>query len=289
MQVCHTDNKVHNKAESDAKPKCDPPYDPKTQFCHTDNKAYVKCDLPYNPETQFCYLNMIYNKCGNIQYAPEMQFCHTDNKVYFRCNEAYNPETHICNYADKKVYEKCGNLQYNPDMQFCHTDKKIYPKCGDKTYKPETQFCYTDKNVYEKCGNLQYNPETHFCHTDNTVKAKGGGTKSSLKTPNSRDIDMGPGGSRSKAEIMEIIKAGIPGLADIHNRYLETKPYFSGNVTLKFTIAPGGNITSISIVSSTTNHPEFDNAVKNMVATWKWKAINNGDTTPTIHFDFRTE
>jgi len=114
------------------------------------------------------------------------------------------------------------------------------------------------------------------------TKAKG-----SLKAPSARDIDMGSGdGSRSKAEIMAVVNARMPGLRNIYNKYLKLKPGFSGKVTLKFTIAPGGDIVSIAIVSSTTGYGEFDNAVKNMVATWKWKVIKSGNTTPTIPFNF---
>ncbi|MDR1830987.1 MAG: TonB family protein [Candidatus Fibromonas sp.] len=116
----------------------------------------------------------------------------------------------------------------------------------------------------------------------------GSKAKGSLKAPSARDIDMGSGdGARSKAEIMAVVNARMPGLRNIYNKYLKLKPGFSGKVTLKFTIAPGGDIIDISIVSSTTSYAGFDNAVKNMVGTWKWKAIKSGNTTPTIPFDFR--
>jgi len=118
--------------------------------------------------------------------------------------------------------------------------------------------------------------------------AGGIGTKSkgSLKAPSARDIDMGADDSRSKAEIMAVTNARMPGLKNIYNKHLKLKPGFSGKVTLKFTIAPEGGITGIDIVSSTTGYAEFDNAVKNFVATWKWKQIKSGDTTPTIPFNF---
>ena len=114
------------------------------------------------------------------------------------------------------------------------------------------------------------------------TQARGG-----LKAPSARDIDMGSGdGPRSKAEIMAVVNARMPGLRNIYNKYLKLKPGFSGKVTLKFTIAPGGDIINISILSSTTGYSDFDNAVKNLVATWQWKAIQSGNTTPTIPFNF---
>jgi len=119
--------------------------------------------------------------------------------------------------------------------------------------------------------------------------AGGIGTKSkgNMKAPTAKDIDMGSGdGSRSKAEIMQVVNARMPGLRNIYNKHLKLKPGFSGKVTLKFTIAPGGDIISISIVSSTTGYSAFDEEVKKMVSTWKWKVIKSGNTTPTIPFNF---
>jgi len=111
-------------------------------------------------------------------------------------------------------------------------------------------------------------------------------TKGSLKAPSARDIDMGSDASRSKAEIMAVVNARMPDIENIYNKYLKLKSGFSGKVTLKFTIASSGDIVSISIVSSTTNYDEFDNAIKDQVSKWKWKQIKSGDTTPTIPFNF---
>ncbi|MDR1830655.1 MAG: TonB family protein [Candidatus Fibromonas sp.] len=114
------------------------------------------------------------------------------------------------------------------------------------------------------------------------TKAKG-----SLKAPSARDIDMGSGdNSRSKAEVMAVVNARMPGLRNIYNKYLKLRPKFGGKVTLKFTIVPSGDVIDIAIVSSTTDYSDFDNAVKNMVAAWKWKAIKSGNTTPTVPFNF---
>jgi len=154
--------------------------------------------------------------------------------------------------------------------------------------------------VLSKVGGLQSSGKTELgdrrgsargSSNDDYEEAGSGdiGTKVSggVKAPSARDVDMGSGdGSRSKAEIMAVTNARMPGLRNIYNKYLKLKPDFSGKVTLKFTIAPGGDIVSISIVSSTTGYSEFDNAIKAMVATWKWKAIESGNTTPTIPFRF---
>ncbi len=114
------------------------------------------------------------------------------------------------------------------------------------------------------------------------TKAKG-----SIKTPSMRDIDMGAGGgSRSAADIMKVVRQRTPGLRHIYNKCLKKKPGFQGKVTLRFTIAPGGEIISISTVSSTTGYSEFDNEVKNAVSRWTFSKVKSGNTTVTIPFTF---
>ena len=114
------------------------------------------------------------------------------------------------------------------------------------------------------------------------TKAKG-----SIKTPSERDIDMGAGGgSRSAADIMKVVRQRTPGLRHIYNKFLKKKPGFQGKVTLKFTIAPGGEIISISIASSTTGYGEFDGEIKGAVSRWKFSKVKSGNTTVTIPFTF---
>ena len=114
------------------------------------------------------------------------------------------------------------------------------------------------------------------------TKAKG-----SVKTPSERDIDMGAGGgSRSAADIMKVVRQRTPGLRHIYNKFLKKKPGFQGKVTLKFTIAPGGEVISISIASSTTGYGEFDGEIKSAVSRWKFSKVKSGNTTVTIPFTF---
>jgi len=99
-------------------------------------------------------------------------------------------------------------------------------------------------------------------------------------------IDNSPGGARTKAEIFEVVNAGRPELDKIYKEYLKLKPDFSGKVTLKFSIATSGDIISTQVVGSTTDYPEFDNAIREAVHTWKWKEKKHGNQTPTIIFNF---
>lgn len=111
--------------------------------------------------------------------------------------------------------------------------------------------------------------------------------KGTIKTPSARDIEIGPNsGSRSAADIMKVVRQRTPGLRHIYNKYLKKQPGFVGKVTVRFIIAPGGDVITISIVSSSTGYSEFDNAVKNAVKRWTFSKVKSGNTTVTIPFTF---
>ena len=111
--------------------------------------------------------------------------------------------------------------------------------------------------------------------------------KGNMKTPSVRDIDLGAGSSsRSASDIMKVVRTRTPGLRHIYNKYLKKKPGLEGKVTLKFTIAPGGEVISIAVVSSTTGIGEFDGEIKNAVGRWTFSKVKSGNTTVTIPFTF---
>lgn len=111
--------------------------------------------------------------------------------------------------------------------------------------------------------------------------------KGNLKTPSARDIDVGSGnGTRSVSDIMKVVRKRTPGLRHIYNKFLKKKSGFSGKVTLKFTIAPSGEVITNVIVSSTTGFDEFDQEIKKAVSGWGFDKIKSGNTTVTIPFTF---
>lgn len=111
--------------------------------------------------------------------------------------------------------------------------------------------------------------------------------KGNLRPPSTKDIDLGSGSSpRSASEVMKVIRRRTPGLRHIYNKYLKMKPGFQGKVTLKFVIAPGGEIIGINIISTTTGFSDFDNEIKNAISRWTFGAIKSGNTTVTVPFTF---
>ena len=113
-------------------------------------------------------------------------------------------------------------------------------------------------------------------------------TKAKVKTPSESDIDV-VSSSRSAEDIVKVVRQRTPGLRHIYNKFLKQKSGFQGSVTLKFTIAPGGEVVSISIVSSMTGYDKFDDEIKTAVSRWKFGKVKSGSTTVVIPFTFSQE
>lgn len=109
--------------------------------------------------------------------------------------------------------------------------------------------------------------------------------KGSVRTPTERDVKV-EGVSRTAEGVMKVIRQRTPGLRHIYNKFLNKKPGFSGKVTLKFTIAPNGEVTRISIASSSTKYKDFENEIKSAVSRWRFAKSESGNATVTVPFAF---
>lgn len=100
------------------------------------------------------------------------------------------------------------------------------------------------------------------------------------------DVEIEGDNVRNKADVLKVFRQRRPGIRHIYNKYLKKKPGFAGVVKMKFTIAPNGEIVSISMASSTTGFDEFDSEIKNNVSRWRFTQVESGSTTVTIPFIF---
>ncbi|SMP53656.1 AgmX/PglI C-terminal domain-containing protein [Fibrobacter sp. UWB10] len=176
----------------------------------------------------------------------------------------------------------------------------------------EAEFLYINKDLYNNIDHPEFvdfvSTAVDLCDSEYTNSRRndsygtgdglagllgggGGGiatkAKGSIRTPSERDIDISDGAEiRSAADIMKVVRQRTPGLRHVYNKFLKKKPGFQGKVSLKFTIASGGEIISISVANSTTGYSAFDDEVKADVSRWKFNKVKSGNTTVTIPFTF---
>ena len=112
--------------------------------------------------------------------------------------------------------------------------------------------------------------------------------KGHVKIPSLSDIDLKNenGANRTASDVLKFFRQRTPGLRHVYRKHLKKLPGFQCQITLKFTIISSGEISDISIVSSTTQNREFDTEIQRYVSRWKFHKIKSGKTTVTIPLTF---
>jgi len=91
-------------------------------------------------------------------------------------------------------------------------------------------------------------------------------------------------GGRSFEDIWKVVQSYIGGLNYLYNRALRRDTSLQGKVTVRFTIAPEGNVTQANIVSSTLQSIDLEQQIIKKILRWKFPAIPEG--TVTVKFPF---
>jgi len=117
----------------------------------------------------------------------------------------------------------------------------------------------------------------------------GNGTGVALRTrvtlPKPTDIDMGgDAGSRSPESILRVIRQNMGGFRYVYEKYLRDNPGLGGKISLRFTIAPSGDILQIAVVASNTGNDTMDENVKDQAKKMKFDSIDKGNVTVTYAF-----
>jgi TonB family protein len=94
----------------------------------------------------------------------------------------------------------------------------------------------------------------------------------------------GESGSRSAESILSVIRKHISGFRYTYEKFLRETPDLGGKISLKFTIAPSGDIVAISVVSSNTGNAELDESLKEKARRMKFDTIEKGNVTVTYAF-----
>jgi TonB family protein len=104
----------------------------------------------------------------------------------------------------------------------------------------------------------------------------------------SSQIEMAfEGRMRSSESIMATIRAHSPGLRHVYNTFLKLRPGLSGKVTVRFAVAPRGDVVDAAVVSSTMNLSEFDRQLLASVLAWRFEPVKSlGNDIVTVPFTF---
>jgi TonB family protein len=72
-------------------------------------------------------------------------------------------------------------------------------------------------------------------------------------------------------------------LKRVYEDWLKRDPQLSGNLTVKFTILPTGAVSNVSIVKSSTNNGDFDDAILRYIKRWQFPAVEGAGPVEVVY------
>ncbi|MEK7392286.1 MAG: AgmX/PglI C-terminal domain-containing protein [Fibrobacterota bacterium] len=103
--------------------------------------------------------------------------------------------------------------------------------------------------------------------------------------PKPTDLVLGEDlGSRSPESILRVIRTHIGGFRYSYDKALKENPDIGGKISVRFTIAPSGDVVAIEIVSSSTGVEALDAEIKEKARRMKFDSIEKGNVTVTYAF-----
>jgi TonB family protein len=116
-------------------------------------------------------------------------------------------------------------------------------------------------------------------------KGNGVALRGTIPPPRPTDVEIGgEAGTRSAESILRVIRQHIGGFRYTYEKFLRDNPNLGGKISLSFTIAPSGDIVSISIVNSNTGEAALDADIKEKARRMKFDQIEKGNVTVTYAF-----
>ena len=89
--------------------------------------------------------------------------------------------------------------------------------------------------------------------------------------------------SRSQASIKRQIDMEATRLKRVYETWLKRDPSLAGQLKIKFTILPSGEVINVSVVNSTTNNSEFDDAIVRYVKRWTFPSVEGSGQVEVVY------
>jgi len=129
----------------------------------------------------------------------------------------------------------------------------------------DSSFLYSGKDSLIET--IDWNKSGSAKEMPDSVKAKSNSQIDSIpKDPDST-------GRRTTESILKVIRKSTPTLRKTYNKHLRLRT-FNGKITLRFKIAPDGEIASLYLIGNTTGNQAFTMDILKEVDAWKFDSID---------------
>jgi TonB family protein len=84
------------------------------------------------------------------------------------------------------------------------------------------------------------------------------------------------------ASIQHVSEPESKRLKHVFENWLKRDPTLHGQLKIKFTILPTGEVDNVSIVSSTMNNQEFDETIARYIKRWVFPPVESGGPVEVV-------
>ena len=95
--------------------------------------------------------------------------------------------------------------------------------------------------------------------------------------------------SRTPESILVVIKSNVDKFTSIYEKYLRGDISLGGKISIRFTIAPSGNVIAAKVVDRKFICPSLEREIISQVRHMKFETIPLGNTTVTYAFVFKKD
>jgi protein TonB len=107
-----------------------------------------------------------------------------------------------------------------------------------------------------------------------------------LAKASTSNSQQGTGAKRSEDEIERVFQKNKGGIFNIYNRALRKNPSLAGQVVVELTIAPGGQVTAVKILSSELGDETLERKLMLKIKKFKFSNSSVAEITVTYPIDF---
>ena len=118
------------------------------------------------------------------------------------------------------------------------------------------------------------------------VESKIEGDSKKLAKASTTKTQQGSAAKRSADEIERVFQQNKGGIFNIYNRALRKNPSLAGQVVVELTIAPGGQVTAVKILSSELGDEALERKLVLKIKKFKFSSSNVAEITVTYPIDF---
>jgi len=92
---------------------------------------------------------------------------------------------------------------------------------------------------------------------------------------------------RDHSAINKVVASHKTSIRMSYEKYLKRIPDLAGKITIRFTIAASGRVTSVQILENTTGNSNLERDITRKIKMWRFEEIAEGDVTVTYPFVFQ--